>query len=126
MRKIILSLLGALASLSCSSQANLNSKDAVKKAVLDYLSTRKGLDLNMSAMELDVGDVSFRTNEADATVSFRPKGSQTSAMTMNYTLVRDGDRWKVKPRAEGGANPHGVPMPATELPPGHPPAGEKK
>lgn len=128
MRNIILSLLACLAALSCGSQSNLNTKDAIRKAVLEHLSARKGLDLNMEAMELDVGDVSFRANEADATVSFRTKGSQTSAMTMKYTLIRDGDHWKVKPRAEGGANPHGMPAapPPTEMPPGHPPTGAKQ
>jgi len=131
-RNINFSLLFVLGILSCSSSANLNSKDAVRKAVMDHLSQRKGLDLNMNAMELDIGDVAFRANDADATVSFRPKGSQTAAMTMTYSLVRDGSQWKVKPKAagEGGANPHGTvapPAPAgAALPPGHPPVGQKK
>ena len=94
-RNINLSLLFVLGILSCSSSANLNSKDAVRKAVMDHLSQRKGLDLNMNAMELDIGDVAFRANDADATVSFRPKGSQTAAMTMTYSLMRDGSQWKV-------------------------------
>jgi len=116
--------------LSCGSPANLNSKDAVRKAVTEHLSSRKGLDLDMNSMELDVGDVSFRADEAEATVAFRAKGSQTAAMTMKYTLVREGDKWKVKPRADGGANPHGTvssASPATpELPPGHPAVGDAK
>ena len=123
-------LAAALSLLSCgssSSPANLQSKDAVRQAVLEHLSSRKGLDLNMGAMDLEVGDVSFRADEADATVSFRVKGSQTSAMTMKYLLVREGSQWKVKPKADGApGNPHGVAAPV-ELPPGHPPpAGEKK
>ena len=129
MLRTLFSLLSALGLLSCgSSSSNLNSKDAVRQAVMKHLSSRKGLDLNMSAMDLEVGDVSFRANEADATVSFRVKGSQASAMTMKYLLVREGGEWKVKPKAEAdGApgNPHGVAAPG-ELPPGHPPAGERK
>lgn len=128
MRKSLAAVL-AFVFLSCGSSTNLNTKEAVRQAVIEHLSSRKGLDLDMSAMELDVGDVSFRANEAEATVSFRSKGSQTSAMTMKYSLVRDGDKWKVKPRTDaGGANPHGVAPPAggAELPPGHPPLGEKK
>lgn len=128
MRKINLTLLAAFGILSCSSSANLNSKDAVRQAVIEHLSARKGLDLDMNSMELDVGDVSFRANDAEATVSFRPKGSQTAAMTMKYSLIREGDKWKVKPRAPGeGGNPHGTAAPpAAELPPGHPPMGGKK
>ena len=78
-------------------------------------------------MDLDVSDVSFRTGEADATVSFRAKGSQTAAMTIKYGLVREGSGWKVKPKAAaegGGANPHGGGGMA--LPPGHAPVPEKK
>lgn len=101
----------------------------MRKAVLAHLSSRQGLDLNMEAMDLDVGDVSFRTDEADATVSFRAKGSQTAAMTIKYGLVRDGSGWKVKPKAAaegGGANPHGGGGGGMELPPGHAPVPEKK
>ena len=85
-------------------------------------------------MELDIGEMSFRADDAEATVSFRPKGSQASAMTMKYSLVRTGAGWKVKPKAPGaaggGGNPQGVAMPpATEgaaVPPGHPPVEGKK
>ena len=133
MKKIIFSLITVLTVWSCgssSSSGSLNSKEAVRKAVLAHLSSRQGLDLNMEAMDLDVGDVSFRTDEADATVSFRAKGSQTAAMTIKYSLVRDGRGWKVKPKAAaegGGANPHGGGGGGgMELPPGHAPVPEKK
>lgn len=123
---------------SGSSTAGLNSKEAVRKAVVEHLSQRKGLDLDMSAMDVEIGDVSFKTNEAEASVSFRAKGSQTAAMTMQYQLERSGEGWKVKPKAPGaagGGNPHGGGAPAVELPaplpgttgggatlpPGHPP-----
>ncbi len=91
-------------------------------------------------MQLEVTSVIFRDNEAEATVSFVPKGAAPSqGMSMKYTLVREGDSWKVKQKAEatnsphsGGAvsNPHEggmgtLPPPAggggAELPPGHPP-----
>jgi hypothetical protein len=130
-RFFILVLIGFGGLQSCGSSTSsggLNSKDAVRKAVLEHLSSRKGLDLNMEAMELDVGEMSFRANEADATVSFRPKGSQTSAMTMTYSLVREGSGWKVKPKAAGapGSGAHGVALPERAMPPGHPPAGPPK
>jgi len=123
-----LSLLSSCGGSSTSTQ--LSSKDAVRQAVVDHLSGRKGLDLDMSAMEVLVDDASFKADEAEATVSFRAKSSQTTAMTMKYDLVRDGAKWKVKLRTAGeaGAGAHGVGvMPGTEggagavLPPNHPP-----
>ena len=86
----------------------------------------------MSSMDLEVGDMSFKADEAEATVSFRPKGSQASPMTMKYSLVREGNGWKVKPKpaAAPGENPHGVmapPQGGATMPPGHPPVeGSKK
>lgn len=79
-------------------------------------------------MQVDVTSVSFRQNEADATVSFRPKGAGAGAgMQMRYLLERRGNRWVVKSKSEAGGSPHGAsPAPGTralELPPGHPPAG---
>lgn len=122
-----LSLLASCGGSSTSTQ--LSSKDAVRQAIVEHLSGRKGLDLDMGAMEVLVDDASFKADEAEATVSFRAKGSQTTAMTMKYNLVRDGAKWKVKPRAAGDAGSgHGAgPLPGAEggatpaLPPNHPP-----
>jgi hypothetical protein len=96
------------------------SKEAIRQAVLDHLSQRGSV--NLSSMQIDVVSVSFRQNEADAAVSFRPKGSEGgTGMTMNYTLQRQGNRWAVKGRTESGGSPHGAAgqMPGT-MPPGHP------
>jgi hypothetical protein len=102
---------------------NLNTKEAVRQGVIDHLAKRKNLDLNLSQMDVDISSVTFRSNEADAVVSFRPKGSPSGGMQMNYTLERSGNQWKVKAKADNGANPHGAPpagaMP--EMPSGHPP-----
>jgi hypothetical protein len=112
---------------------NMQNEDAVKRGVMDYLSTRQGL--NISSMDVSVASMVFRENEVDATVTFSPKGSTAAQpMSIHYVLERKGDRWVVKPRAEGGQNPHGgmganphggmaMPQsggPAGALPPGHP------
>ncbi|MEZ5352767.1 MAG: hypothetical protein R2762_09045 [Bryobacteraceae bacterium] len=123
--------------LGCGS--DINNKEAIRQGVVDHLGARKGLDLDMSAMEVDVASVTFRGNEADADVSFRARGSQQSMMQMKYTLERDGSRWKVKAKKDSGAghgagaaNPHGGAMPGAApqgaLPQGHPPMdpGEPK
>jgi hypothetical protein len=113
----------------------MQNEDAVKRGVMDYLSTRQGL--NIASMDVSVASMIFRQNEVDATVTFTPKGSNAAQpMSIPYTLERKGDRWVVKPRAAAGqsphggmgANPHGAGMgmpegggaPAGALPPGHP------
>jgi hypothetical protein len=79
---------------------------------MDYLAQRT--DLNMKMMQVDVTSVSFRQDEADATVSFRPKGAAGGGMQMRYTLERQDGRWVVKGKGHSGAGqePHG------KVPPG--------
>lgn len=133
MRTIISAALAAWCLVSCGQ--NVNTKEAVRQGVIDHLGARKGLDLDLSSMDVDVSSVTFRSNEADAVVSFKPRGSSgAGGMQMNYTLERDGNRWKVKSKAESGANPHGAaaegaanphgggaPATGSQMPPDHPP-----
>lgn len=134
--KLVALLVAALALAGCN--RGVESKEAVRQAVIDHLSTRT--NLNMASMNVDVTSVSFKGDEADATVAFSPKGAGGSAqgMTMRYTLERKGNRWVVKGRADSGGHgggmgggamggsPHGSEPPA--MPPEHPPVkgGEKK
>jgi hypothetical protein len=111
---------------------DIRNESAVRQGVLDYLSNRAGL--NMASMNVQVTSVVFRKDEADAIVSFAPKGSNAGGMTIRYLLERKGDRWVVKGRADSGqsphagaeANPHGGMTPGAgaapsgALPPGHP------
>ena len=100
------------------------SKEAVRQAVLDYLAKRSSI--NVGSMQVDVVSVSFRENEADATVSFRPKGTDASAqgMNMSYTLTRQGNGWVVKGRSDSGGEAHGTAGQMPEgMPSGHPPLG---
>jgi len=81
--------------------------------------------MNVGSMEVDVVAVTFRGNEADASVSIVAKGAQGGqAMSMNYTLAKKGDGWAVKGRSETGSTPHGAAgqMPG-DMPPGHPDVG---
>ena len=122
----------------------IETKEAVRQGVLDYLSSRT--NLNISSMQVDVSSVVFRNNEADAVVTFAAKGSTnpSQGMEMRYTLEKKGNHWVVKHRADSGKSPHGGgaanphgggmgdagQMPGTapqmpplpgEIPPGHPP-----
>ena len=70
-------------------------------------------------MDVSVDSVSFQEKEANATVSFRPKGAgSTQAIVMNYVLERQGDEWKIKSRNMTSQQEHTEGQ--TALPPGHP------
>ena len=118
------------------------SKEAIRESIISYVSSK----VNVGSMDVDVTSISFKGNEADATVSFRPKGAgPSSGLQMQYTLEQKSGKWVVKDKAQAGGSPHGA-MPsggepanphggggtsgtgAGELPPGHPPldSGEAK
>lgn len=114
-------LIPTLALLLGGCAKNIQTNEAVKKGVMDYLSKRT--DLAIASMEVDVTGVKFSGDTAEATVSFKPKGMDASAgMQMNYTLEKKSGQWVVKPKSAGAGSSHGAPdTPA--MPPGHPPAG---
>lgn len=104
---------------------NIENKDAVRQAVMNYLAKRSDL----LAMDVSVASVEFRQDEATATVHFQAKGNQApgAGMNMQYVLERNGSEWVVKGRSgSSSGNPHtGLPQggsvaPGQTLPPGHP------
>jgi hypothetical protein len=115
--------LAALVLLAACSR-RMDTSEAVRQGVMDYLATRS--NLNIGAMNVDVTAVSFRQDEADATVSFTAKGTPAGkGMSIRYTLARQGGKWVVKDKPENGVNPHGAAGGAAgpaegSLPPGHP------
>ncbi len=111
----------ALLALGGCNRGGGQTKEAVQSAVVDYLAKRG--TINLSSMQVEVVSVAFRENEADATVSFRPRGTDASnpGMTMAYKLVRKGGGWEVQGRP-AGADAHGAGMQIPEgAPPDHPP-----
>ena len=121
--------------LASGCNRNIQTAEAVRQGVISHLAGRAGLDIG--SMDVDVASVTFRGEEADAVVSFRPKGSTdpASMMQMRYTLERQGGRWVVKTKQgaggaaheglEGSTDPHqNLGQPSGALPPGHPPVGE--
>jgi hypothetical protein len=113
-------LLLPLLLVSCNRGAP-QTKEAVLQGVMEHLTKNTGLDL--TSMDVEITSLSFRGGEADALVSFRPKGSGDPGMQMKYTLESKDAKWAVKGRAESGSSPHsGTPaVPGGELPAGHPP-----
>ena len=134
--------LAAIALLSCvftGCNRASESKEAIRESIISYVSSK----VNVGSMDVDVTSISFKGNEADATVSFRPKGAgPSSGLQMQYTLEQKSGKWVVKDKAQAGGsphgtmpsgageptNPHGAAGPGGELPPGHPPldSGEAK
>lgn len=113
-------VMAALLAAAC--QRGPQTAEAVRQGVLDHLASRSDLDLK--GIQVEVTSVSFRENEAEAVVSFRPRSGDPSAgFQMRYTLERQAGRWVVKRRAEAGGPPHGGAM---TLPPGHPQLGQPK
>ena len=66
----------------------------------------------MSAMNVEVTNVTFSGNQADAAVSITPKGVSGGGMSVNYHLEQDGAKWIVKGRKDAGGAPHGGGVPS--------------
>jgi len=130
MKTAVAAAMACLVITLCGCHKDIQNQEAVRQGVLRYLAKRT----NLSAMDVSISSVSFRSDEADAVVHFQSKSSNApgSGLDMKYILVRNGNQWEVKGRAggtAGGANPHGdmgggMMNPqggAGALPPGHPP-----
>ena len=113
----------------CSRSNGPQSKEAVKAAIEAHLAQRKNVVL--SNMTLEVQDVKFTGDTAEAQVNFRSKQASDLVVGVRYLLRRSGDTWKVESSSPtsgmGGAahggmgtNPHGesdvMPAPSTETP----------
>jgi hypothetical protein len=121
----------ALAALTACSNRNIDSLEAVKQGVIRDI----GKNVNVGAMDVNVVSVSFRDKEADAVVSFAPRGgSAAQGLTMKYTMERKGNEWHIKSRAQSDLQRHAGQAPAGSmgaapadgggaLPPGHPAMG---
>jgi hypothetical protein len=123
--RILIPALLLVSGVACNKSIATN--EAVRKGVLAHLTNNKGL--NVESMDVEITAVAFRDTEADATVSFKPKGGDAAAgMSMKYTLERKGNDWVVKKTPTAGG--HGAVVPGgmgsgmgMPMPPNHPPAG---
>jgi major membrane immunogen (membrane-anchored lipoprotein) len=114
-------LVPVLAAVFCLSacQKNIQTNEAVRDGVIKHLTQNKNLAI--SSMDVDVASVTFKDNEAEAAISFKPKGGDaSSAMTMRYTLEKKGGEWVVKKKADSGMG-HGAVD--SGMPTDHPPMG---
>ena len=111
--KSALICLAALCLAGCSK--NIDTPEAVKEGVIRDIAKK----VDVQVMDVNVDSVSFREKEADARVSFKPKGAPVSqSITMNYLLERQGDEWHIKSR---NMQAHEQRQPGeAALPAGHP------
>jgi hypothetical protein len=115
--------MGALLLAACA-RKNIENKDAIRQAVVEYLGSRQAqTGLDMSTMDVNVLAMAFERDTARATVEFRIKNSD-AGMQLNYTLDRKGDKWVVQARQDNGQG-HAIVTPGDgkgsgALPPGHP------
>lgn len=98
-RSVLRFLTFSLAILIASCSKNIETKEAVQTAVMKRLTTVSGL--NVDGMDVEIGSLSFKGNEAEAEVIFRAKGSAESMLKMTYKLERSGDEWVVKSTSGG-------------------------
>lgn len=119
----------AIALALCGCHRDIQNEEAVRQGVMSYLAKRQDL----SAMDVSIRSVSFRSDEADAVVHFQAKENTAAnaGIDIRYVLNRSGNAWVVKGRSgmgASGSNPHGDMgaaggaggTGAPALPPGHP------
>jgi hypothetical protein len=111
----------------CKKQAN--DQDAVIRASIEKRLNGRA-DLNLSAMDREVKQISVNGDHATAQVEFRLKQGNGS-MQVEYALERRGGEWTVtSSQPAGGQSPHPGNVPPTptspdsggdSMPQGHPP-----
>ena len=123
-----------IAALACvvACKKDIKNDDAVKAAIQKRLVKTGFTPDNMT---VNIARVTYHDDDAQATVSFVPKGSPAnSGVTFKYNLQRDKDEWVVVGSATGdsaaghtgtGIAPPGQVDPSAPLPSGHPPVGSK-
>jgi hypothetical protein len=102
----------ALVVAGCSRQGQRSDKTDIEKAIQQYIAAKPGLA--GGGMSVDVKQVEFKGDKAEADVQFQAKSNPEASMVMRYTLKRTGpNTWAV----ESGKST------ASAQPPGHSPMG---
>jgi hypothetical protein len=128
MRFVLACLLGlGIVLTGCNRTKGPESKEAVQAAIEAHLAQRQNLML--ANMTVEVQDVKFKGDTAEAQVNFRSKQASDLVVGVRYVLRRSGDTWKVESSSPTsgmggashgsmGASPHGQgeAAPSTETP----------
>jgi hypothetical protein len=98
----------AVFTANCGKMGGLRSKQAVREAIQAHL--KKQSNLVMTNMTMEVEDVKFDGDSAEAQVRFQSTQSPDLAVGVRYTLRRVDDHWEVRsssPTSGTGTSPHG-------------------
>ncbi len=138
---VLILLFALVLSGGCGNKAQ-SDNDAIRDGINEHLASVKSI--NMSAMDMNVTNVTIQDNKAQAQVDFHPKGGAPggTGMQVAYSLEKQNGKWAVVDThptggmgqhptpgqgAEGvGGTPdfsnllHGQPSNGSALPPGHP------
>ena len=112
MRAVLLAVVGlALALGGCNKSQGVQSKASIQTAIEQHL--QKQSNLMPSNMSVEVEEVKFDADRADAKVNFRSKQSPGLVVARNYVLKKVGDQWQVESSSSPGGmgGPHGTGMP---------------
>jgi hypothetical protein len=118
MRALVMSLvvLGLAGSAACHRSSGANSKAAVQEAIEEHLKQRS--NVVFQNMTVEVGEVTFNEDTAQAQVRFRSKQAPNLAVGVVYKLRRVDNGWQVESTSAAtmpGTTPHGntaAPMPS--------------
>ena len=121
MRALAMSLLvvGLASSTACNRLSGVHSKAAVQEGIEEHLKQQSNVALQN--MTIEVGEVVFSGDTAEAQVKFRSKEAPNLAVGVAYKLRRSGNGWKVESAlttSMAGTTPHGniaspAPSPST-------------
>ena len=114
--------------LAAGCSKTVSDQDAIRASIEKHLNGRS--DLNLSAMDREVKQVSVDGDHASAQVEFKVKGGD-ARMDIDYALQRQGKDWAVlssQPVGMGESHsgmqqspPGGPDSGGAQMPPGHPP-----
>jgi uncharacterized protein YhdP len=121
MRAVVMGLvvLGLAGSGACHRLSGDHSKAAVQEAIEQRV--RQQPNVVFQNMTVEVGDVTFNGDNAEAQVKFRSKQAPNLAVGMVYKLRKAGNGWQVISTSSAtmfGTTPHGntaspTPSPST-------------
>jgi hypothetical protein len=112
-------VLGLAGSAACNRSSGVHSKAAVQEAIEEHLKQQP--NVVFQNMTVEVGEVAFSGDTAEAQVKFRSKQAPNMAVGVQYKLRRSGNGWKVESTSTTsmpGTTPHGntagpTPSPST-------------
>jgi hypothetical protein len=119
----VLTVIGLL-SLFVGCKKQVSDADAIRDGINQHLASLK--TINLSAMNMDVTNVSVQGNQAQAQVEFRPKsgGAPGARMQVSYSLEKQNGMWVVQnTQAMGGSIQHPGPGANPNMIPSSPSSG---